>query len=123
MTTEEIVSYCTKKKEAYVDFPFGEIPICIKVCKKLFAQIYSKPLDHKITLKCDRLLGELYRSKYPNTVVRGYHCPPVQQPYWNTVYLNGTVSDDELKLMIDHAYKVVVCKLPKPDRKRLLNED
>lgn len=26
---------------------------------------------------------------YPEQVVRGYHCPSVQQPYWNTIYLKN----------------------------------
>lgn len=113
MTIDQIISYCLLKDSSYVDFPFGDIPICIKVANKLFAQIYPKTEDYKITLKCDRMIGEHYRNLYPNTVVRGYHCPPIQQPYFNTVYLNGDVPDDELKAMIDHSYSVVVSKLPK----------
>ena len=40
-------------------------------------------------------------------VTRGYHCPPVQQPHFNTVGLDGSVPDEEIMLMIDHAYDVV----------------
>jgi len=29
MTTDEIISYCLSKSEAYIDIPFGDIPICI----------------------------------------------------------------------------------------------
>lgn len=116
MTTEEIISYCLRKNGAYVDFPFGDIPMCIKVANRLFAQIYPKPEDRKITLNCDRFMGEISRSKYPGTVVRGYHCPQKLQPYFNTVYLNGAVPDDEVKSMIDHSYTVVVGKLPKKAR-------
>jgi len=86
MTTEEIISYCQLKPEAYVDFPFGDIPICIKVKKKLFAQLYPNKQDYKITLNCDSITGEYYRSKYPNAVDRGYHCPPVQQPYFTQFF-------------------------------------
>ncbi len=113
MNTDEIIAYCLLKSGAYIDFPFGDIPICVKVAKKLFAQIYPNSKDNKITLNCDRMTGEFLRNLYPDTVVRGYHCPPMQQPYFNTVHLNGMVSDDELKRMIDHSYSVVVNKLPK----------
>lgn len=119
MTTDEIISYCLSKKSAYLDFPFGDIPICIKVAKRLFAQVYPKPEDYKITLNCDRITGELYRNLYPGTVVRGYHCPPRLQPYFNTVYLNNSISDDELKEMIDNSYCVVVGKLSKNIREGL----
>jgi predicted DNA-binding protein (MmcQ/YjbR family) len=119
MTTDEIIQYCLSKKAAYLDFPFGELPICVKVGKRLFAQLYPKPGDYKVTLNCDRAMGEIYRARYPGTVVRGYHCPPIQQPYFSTVYLNRGIPEDELKLMIDHSYCVVVGKLPKKVRENL----
>ena len=71
MNTEEIKNYCLGKWKAYEDSPFGDVPICYRLNKKIFAQIY------------------------PGVVVRGYHCPPVQQPYWNTIYLDD-FPDDEL---------------------------
>ena len=43
---------------------------------------------------------------YPKKVVRGYHCPPVQQPYWNTIFLND-FPDEEFKraiIAIIHRY-------------------
>lgn len=104
------------KRGAYIDFPFGDIPMCIKVVGKIFAQIYPKPDDYKLTLKCSREMGEIYRYEYAEVVVRGYHCPPVMQPYFNTIYVNKTVSDDKLKIMIDEAYDVVVGKLTKKQR-------
>ena len=113
MSVDEIITYCLKKKSVYVDYPFGEIPICVKVHNKIFAQVYPKAADYKLTLKCEPMMGNFYRQMYPNTVVRGYHCPPIQQPFWNTIHMNGDVSDNELKIMIDHAYKAVVSKLPK----------
>jgi predicted DNA-binding protein (MmcQ/YjbR family) len=122
VTTDEIINYCLSKPGAYIDFPFGNIPICVKVGKRLFTQVYPKKDDYKITLNCDRVTGEFYRSLYPGTVVRGYHCPRVQQPYFNTIQLNGVVADDELKAMIDHSYLTVVRKLPRKEQRGLLNE-
>lgn len=113
MTTEEIMNHCLAKPGAYVDLPFGETPVCVKVGKRLFAQMYPLEGDRKLTLNCDVPTGQHYRALYPGTVVRGYHCPPVLQPYFNTVYLNGMVSDAALKEMIDHSYAYVVGKLTK----------
>jgi predicted DNA-binding protein (MmcQ/YjbR family) len=121
MTTDEIIKYCLSKKGAYVDFPFGDIPMCIKVANRLFAQIYPKPEDRRLTLNCDQAAGEFYRNAYTGTVTRGYHCPPIQQPYFNTVLLDRDISDDELKAMIDHSYSTVVGKLPKKQRESLLS--
>ncbi|HAN21327.1 MAG TPA: hypothetical protein DCP51_06620 [Clostridiales bacterium] len=86
MNTVEIIDYCLSKPGAYLDFPFGEIPVCVKVGNRLFAQLYTKPQNYKITLNCDKNTGEYYRGLYPDVVVRGYHCPLIQQPYYNTVY-------------------------------------
>lgn len=107
MQLEAIKEYCRRKWKACEEYPFGEIPICYKLNKKIFAQIYPRAEDYKITLKCTADAGQFYRKVYPGIVVRGYHCPPVQQPYWNTVYLNE-IPDDELLNMIDHAYETVL---------------
>ena len=123
MNTDEIINYCLLKVGAYLDFPFGDIPICVKVANRLFAQIYPKPEDYKITLNCDRMAGEIFRDLYPNSVVRGYHCPPIQQPYFNTVHLSNEVSEEELKTMIDHSYSVVLSKLPKKVRDNLKDSE
>ncbi len=116
MTDEDIkkvLDYCLSKPGAYIDFPFGETPICVKVGKRLFAQVYPKKGDQKITLNCDITAGEFFRSMYPGTVKRGYHSPPQLQPYFNTVNLNGEVPEAELKIMIDHSYSTVFKKLPR----------
>ena len=80
------------------------MPICYKLNGKIFAQIYPYEYDYKITLKCTVDAGQFFRMVYPQKVVRGYHCPPVQQPYWNTIYLDD-FPDDELLNMIDLAKK------------------
>ena len=54
-------------------------------------------------------------------VVRGYHCPPVQQPYWNTIYLDD-FPDGELLNMIDHAYETVFNGFSKKVQKQILEE-
>ena len=108
MTLDEIKSYCLSKLKAYEYHPFGQWPICFKVNGKIFAQAYPD----KITLKCSAFSGQAFRVAYPGVVVRGYHCPPVQQPYWNTIDL-GRFPHKELSMMIDHAYDTVVGSFPK----------
>ncbi|MBQ7783125.1 MAG: hypothetical protein IJ368_04070, partial [Oscillospiraceae bacterium] len=67
--------------------------------------------------------GEFYRTLFPDAVKRGYHCPPVQQPYFNTVDLNGSVPDDEIIRMLDSSYRYVVSKLPKKVQRELLHSE
>lgn len=122
MLLEEIKNYCRNKNKACETYPFGIIPICYKLNNKIFAQIYPNENDFKITLKCTAEMGEFYRMIYPDKVVRGYHCPPVQQPYWNTVYLND-FPDDELLNMIDLAYDTVFKSFSKKVQKQILEAD
>ena len=121
MTPEAIKSYCLLKHKVAETYPFGDVPICYKLNGKIFAQLYPYEHDYKITLKCTAEAGEFYRMVYPGKVVRGYHCPPVQQPYWNTVDLND-FPDDELLNMIDHAYKTVFHSFSKKVQKQIMEE-
>ena len=117
----EIKEYCLKKYKAYEDFPFGDIPICYKLKGKIFAQLYPNTNDFKITLKCTYDDGQFYKAVFPEKVVRGYHCPPVQQPYWNTVYLDD-FPDDELLMMIDKAYDAVFHSFSKKVQSEILKD-
>lgn len=120
MKTEEIINYCLKKNGAYIDHPFGPDSTIIKVEKKIFAQFFTLKGIKSVTFNCDAMTGEFYRSLFPGVVVRGYHCPPVQQPYFNTLPINGEVPDELILEMADHSYKTVMGKLPKYVQKRLL---
>lgn len=86
---------------------------------KIFAQFNPEEDFFKITLKCDPEKAFLYRQLYPEVVVRGYHCPPVQQPYWNTIDLDSFNDMELLFHMIDEAYDAVVEKFSKKSRLQL----
>lgn len=122
MNIEEIKKYCLNKNKSYIDYPFGDIPICFKVNNKLFAQLYPLEDDYKITLKCDVLLAELYRKQYKGVVVKGYHCPPIQASHFNTIYINE-IDDNVLLEMIDHSYDIVVKSFSKKIQKEILGEN
>lgn len=114
-----IESYCRRKPGAYEARPFGEVPLCYKVMGKIFAQFYPKAEFYKITLKCEPEKAQVYRQLFPGVVLRGYYCPPVQQPYWNTVELSVFEDEEMLWQMIDEAYEAVVQRLTKKEQRRL----
>ena len=118
MTLDDIRSYCLSKPHAVETYPFGEWPICYKVNGKIFAQVYSD----KLTLKCTAFAGQAFRQAYPDAVVRGYHCPPVQQPYWNTIYLDR-FPREQLPMMIDHAFETVAAGFPKKVQRELFGSE
>ncbi|MDR3277617.1 MAG: MmcQ/YjbR family DNA-binding protein [Oscillospiraceae bacterium] len=119
MTHEEIIDYCLAKPGAYLDYPFDPVFPVVKVKApsqskgRIFAQPFILRGAPKVTLNCTPVTALAYRSVYPGAVTRGYHCPPVLQPHFNTVSLDGAVSDAEIIAMIDHAYDTVVAKFPK----------
>lgn len=119
MNAEDIMAYCLSKHKAYETYPFGDVPICYKLNNKIFAQLYPYENNYKITLKCTADMDDFYRQMYPDIVVRGYHCPPVQQPYWNTVHLEN-FPDDELLNMIDLAYETVLHSFSKKVQNEIL---
>lgn len=120
MTPQQIIDYCLSKNGAYIDYPFGPDVTVVKVGKtparsgRIFAQIFTLNKIQSVTLNCDMMTGQFYRGLFPSIVVRGYHCPAVQQPYFNTMPIDETLLNDEIMFeMIDHSYKTVVEKLPK----------
>lgn len=121
ISTEALIQYCCSKKKAYIDYPFGREPVCIKVNGRIFAEIYTKEDNYRITLKCEPALADFFRSQYPEIVVRGYHCPPVQQPHRNTVWVNK-IEDWVLYGMIDHSYEQVIKSFPQKVQRAMFAE-
>ena len=113
---QSIEEYCLNKPGAYETRPFDKYPICYRVMGKIFAQFNPDEKFYKITLKCEPEKANLYRQLYPELVVRGYHCPPVQQPYWNTINLDRFLDMELLFQMIDEAYDAIIVKLSKKAR-------
>lgn len=119
MTHQQIIEHCLAKSGAYLDFPFGQAVPVIRVKApsqekgRIFAQVFMLRGEPKVTLNCTPESAAFFRSMFPGSIVRGWHCPPVQQQYFNTVSLDGSVPDDEILYMLDHAYDVVVAKYPR----------
>ncbi len=118
MTLQNLIEHCLAKQGAYLDFPFGPSPLCARIGKRIFAEIsLTRPW---VTLKCEPVYGQMLRHKYPETIRRGYHCPPPQHPYNNTITLDGTVPDEELCAMIDHSYDRALAALTRAQRAEAL---
>lgn len=119
MTPQQVLDSCLSKKGAYLGHPFGPDVAVVKVGwtperpGRIFAQVFTLGGRNMVTLNCEMMTGQFYRQLFPGVVVRGYHCPPVQQPYFNTLPLEGPVSDEMILEMIGHSYQTVVGKLPR----------
>lgn len=125
MTPDAMLDHCLAMPGAYLDFPFDDVHATVRVKSPamdrgmIFAEVFELRGRNTVTLRCTAEAGLAYRAMFPGVVVRGWHCPPVQQPYSNTMPLDGEVPDDVLRDMADEAYEVIVAKLPKYRRREL----
>jgi predicted DNA-binding protein (MmcQ/YjbR family) len=116
MNIESISEYCRKKKGVTEDFPFDEDTLAIRVLNKIFLLASLEKIPLQINLKCDPEYAVELREKY-DSVQPGYH---MNKSHWNTVMIDGTIPNSELKEMIDHSYEQVVKGLKKADKAKLL---
>ena len=109
MNVEELREYCLSVKGATDGFPFDDVSLVLKVLGKMFALI---PLDNpalQISLKCDSEQAIELRERY-TCVEPAYH---FNKKFWNTIYLNREMPDEEVKKWIHHSVDEVMKKLPK----------
>lgn len=104
-----IKKYLLDKPEAKEDFPFGPQVAVYKVRDKMFALIGTEDKEIRINLKCDPVEAEQLRMVF-DAVIPGYH---MNKKHWNTVIINGSIPDAEVKRMIDNSYALIVKKIGK----------
>jgi predicted DNA-binding protein (MmcQ/YjbR family) len=111
MNIETLRDYCLLKKQVEETFPFGPDTLVFKVFDKVFLLAGIDEAD-RFNVKCDPEKAIALRETYEE-VQPGYH---MNKTHWNTVFMNGRLSDPQLKEMIDHSYDLVVKSLPKNQR-------
>jgi predicted DNA-binding protein (MmcQ/YjbR family) len=115
MNIEEIREYCLAKAGVTEGFPFDEETLVFKVGGKMFL-LTGLDRPDRINIKCDPERAVERRERYPDAVFPGYH---MNKKHWNTVLIDGEVSDDELRWWIDESYDLVKASLPKKVREKL----
>lgn len=111
MNIEQLRDYCLSKPHVTESFPFDEATLVFKVQDKMFL-LCDTGSELSINIKCDPELAVELRDKYPS-VQPGYH---MNKNHWNTVFIDGSITDKLIKEWIDHSYWLVVSKLPKIKR-------
>lgn len=112
MNIEQYFEFCLSKKAVTQHFPFDEDTLVFKVGGKMFALSSLSQWENgtpSINLKCDPERAEELRANY-NDIEPGYHMSKV---HWNTVTLNGDVSDKMVSELINHSYDLVFKSLTK----------
>lgn len=116
MTRETLEAELCAFPGATFGYPFDATTRVYKVGGKIFAIVddVAEPLG--INLKCDPDTAVELREEYPGVVVPGYH---MNKRHWNTVTLNQTVEDDELRDFITHSYELVFRSLTRDTRAQI----
>jgi len=107
-----------QKPGAVETFPFDAVTLVAKVANKMSALVGTDNDPLLLNLKCDRVKAEMLREYYP-AVLPGCH---MNKRHWNTVVLDGSIPDTDIRGMIDDSYALVVERLPSVDRQLLENE-
>jgi predicted DNA-binding protein (MmcQ/YjbR family) len=115
MNIESITEYCRRKRGVTEDFPFDEDTLAIRVMNKIFLLASLEKVPLQINLKCEPEYAVELRERY-DAVQPGFH---MNKSHWNTVLIDGSIPNSELKEMIDHSYEQVVKGLKKADKEKL----
>ena len=108
MDIESLREYCLRKKGATEEFPFGPDTLVFKVGGKVFliTTLDQSPLQFNVICNPEKAieLRERYESIRP-----GYH---MNKKHWNTIYIDGHLSEKMQREMIDDSYDLIVKSLP-----------
>ena len=108
LNIEQLRDYCLAKPGATEGFPFGEDTLVFKVGGKMFLLIGLNSAN-SFNVKCDPEQAIELRERHPE-VKPGYH---MNKKLWNTVYMDGMLTNKQLTEMIDQSYNLVFASLPK----------
>ena len=115
MNIEELREFCLSFKGVTESFPFDETTLVFKVFK-IFCFV-SLEGDFRITIKNDPEKIIQMREEF-SSVIPGYH---TNKTYWNTVYIDGTIPVETLKIWIAESYNLIVESLTKKQQQELEN--
>ncbi len=104
MDIESLRDYVLQKPGVTEGFPFGEDVLVFKVNNKLFLLVSLNKQPLQFNAKCNPDEALELREEYPDTVLPGYH---MNKKHWNTIIINGMLTNKQLLQMIDNSYNLV----------------
>ena len=105
-TREEALAYGLSFHHTYQDAPFHDPNwqlVRIKGSKKTFLWTYEKDGYIHLNVKVSPQWRDFWRNIYPS-VTAGYH---LNKEHWNTIILDGTVPDQDIRRMIAESYDIL----------------
>ena len=105
-TRDEVISFGLSFPDTYTDTPFRDTNwqlVREKTTKKAFLWTYERDGRININVKVDPEWRDFWRSTY-ESVIPAYH---QNKEKWNTVILDGSIPDKDIKRMIAESYDLV----------------
>ena len=105
-TRQQAINYGLTFPHTYVEAPFKDPNwelVRVKGSKKAFLWVYEKDGHINLNIKVDPEWREFWREAY-DAVIPGYH---QNKKYWNTIILDGTIPERDIKKMIKESYDIV----------------
>ena len=105
-TREEALEFGLSFQNTYEEKPFHDQTwqlVRVKESKKAFLWIYERNGYVNLNVKADPEWRDFWRSTY-EAVTAGYH---QNKEHWNTIVLNGTILDKDIKRMISESYELI----------------
>ena len=102
-TRQQAITYGLTFPHTYVESPFKDPNwelVRVKGSKKAFLWVYEKDGYINLNIKVDPEWREFWREAY-DAVIPGYH---QNKKYWNTIILDGTIPEKDIKKMIKESY-------------------
>ena len=105
-TRNEAMAYGLSFPNIYTEAPFHDPNwdlVRVKGSKKAFLWIYEKDGLINLNVKVSPEWRDFYRQIY-EAVIPGYH---QNKEHWNTIILDGSIPDQDIKRMIRESYDLV----------------
>ena len=103
---EEALAYGLSFPHTYQEAPFHDTNwqlVRVMPSKKAFLWVYERNGYINLNVKVDPDKAQFWRSVY-KSVIPGYH---QNKEHWNTIILDGSIPDDDIKTMITESYMIV----------------
>ena len=105
-TREEVLAYGLSFPDTYMEAPFHDLNwqlVRVKGSKKAFLWIYERNGFINLNVKVNPEWRDFWRSTY-KSVTAGYH---QNKEHWNTIILDGTIPDADIRRMIAESYDLI----------------
>ena len=105
-TREEAIKYGLSFPNTYLDYPFKDHNwqlVRDKATKKTFLCVYEKDDHVNLNLKVNPEWRDFWRRTF-KSVIPAYH---QNKEHWNTVILDGSIPDEDIKRMVSESYDLV----------------